>query len=209
MKNKIYSTLSVINVNDKTEKKGNQTYLSWAYAWGEAKKHFPDIQRKVYEDPNGHNYFTDGKTCWVKVGIEIEGLEHIDYLPIMDMRNNPIPYERVNSFDVNKAIQRSATKAIAMHGLGLYIYSGEDMPDAGNIIDAAVATAKADGFKVVTQKQIDEAGVIDRTKLTQFMVKAKQRGDSWETVKQSIVSKKGEIDIKTMADIHNEYVAIA
>lgn len=205
----VYEVLSAINVNDKTEKKGNQTYLPWPYAWGEVKKHFPCVQQKVYKDQNGHNYFTDGKTCWVEVGIEINGLEHIDQLPVMDMRNNPIPYEKVNSFDVNKAIKRSGTKAIAMHGLGLYIYAGEDMPDAGNIIDAAVATAKADGFKVVTQKQIDEAGVIDRTKLTQFMVKAKQRGDSWETVKQSIVSKKGEIDIKTMADIHNEYVAIA
>lgn len=129
MENKIYETLNKINVNDKTEKKGNLTYLSWAWAWAEAKKAFPSLKRTVYEDPNGHNYFTDGKTAWVKVGVEIEGLEYIDYLPLMDARNNSLQLERVTSFDVNKTIQRSTTKALALHGLGLYIYAGEDLPD--------------------------------------------------------------------------------
>ena len=77
----------------------------------------------------GWNYFTDGRTCWVKTGVTIDGLEHIEYLPVMDMRNQSIPYERVTSFDVNKAIQRSLTKAVARHGLGLYIYAGEDLPE--------------------------------------------------------------------------------
>jgi hypothetical protein len=129
MSNSIFETLSKINVNEKTEKKGNQTYLSWVWAWAEAKKIHPDIQRTIYEDHNGRNYHTDGKTCWVKVGVTIGGIEHIDYLPIMDIRNSSISLEKVTSFDVNKAIQRSTTKAIALHGLGLYIYAGEDYPD--------------------------------------------------------------------------------
>jgi len=164
MQNQTYSTLSAINVNDKTEKKGNQTYLSWAYAWAEVKKHFPGVQRKVYEDPSGNNYFTDGKTCWVKVGVEIDGIEHIDYLPIMDMRNNAIPLERVTSFDVNKAIQRSATKAIAMHGLGLYIYAGEDLPieersepsEANGLGIVMDALAKLDGWPLLALQAQDE-----------------------------------------------------
>lgn len=207
MENQTYQTLSSINVNDKTEKKGNQTYLSWAYAWAEVKKHFPGVQRKVYEDPSGHNYFTDGKTCWVKVGVEIDGIEHIDYLPIMDMRNNAIPLERVTSFDVNKAIQRSATKAIAMHGLGLYIYAGEDMPESA--AESAAEQMKKDGFKVATQEDKDKAGVIDRKALTKFMTAAKKRGETWEQVLEAIEAKKGKLDVKTNAEIYNEYHKLA
>jgi hypothetical protein len=86
----------------------------------------PDMTRTVYESATGNNYHTDGKTAWVKVGITIGGQEHIDYLPIMDARNAALPIDKVTSFDVNKAIQRSTTKAIGLHGLGLYIYAGED-----------------------------------------------------------------------------------
>lgn len=125
----VFDTLSSINVNDKTEKKGNLTYLSWAWAWSEVKKVYPDIQRTVYENENQCNYFTDGKSCWVKIGVTIKNIEHIDYLPIMDFRNKSILLENVTSFDVNKAIQRSTTKALALHGLGLYIYAGEDLPE--------------------------------------------------------------------------------
>jgi len=125
----VFESLNSINVNDKTEKKGNLNYLSWAWAWAEVKKLYPDIQRTVYESENGINYFTDGKSCWVKVGVTINGLEHIDYLPVMDFRNNSILLDKVTSFDVNKAIQRSTTKALALHGLGLYIYAGEDLPE--------------------------------------------------------------------------------
>ena len=73
-------------------------------------------------------YWTDGRTAWVKTGVTIEGMEHIEYLPIMDYRNPSIPLEKITSMDMNKAIQRSLTKAAARHGLGLYIYAGEDIP---------------------------------------------------------------------------------
>lgn len=129
----VFETLNSINVNDKTEKKNGLTYLSWAWAWGEVKKAFPDAKYTVYERLSTEygliNYFTDGKTCWVKTGLTINGLEHIEYLPVMDFRNNSIPLDKVTSTDVNKAIQRSLTKAAARHGLGLYIYAGEDLPE--------------------------------------------------------------------------------
>lgn len=121
--------LNSINVNDKTEKKNGLTYLSWAYAWGEVKKLYPDATFTIYENADGMFYHTDGRTCWVKTGVTVNGIEHIEYLPVMDYRNASISADKVTSVDVNKAIQRSLTKAVARHGLGLYIYAGEDLPE--------------------------------------------------------------------------------
>ena len=121
--------LNKINVNDKTEKKNGLTYLSWAWAWGEVKKRHPDATYTIYENADGLFYHTDGRTCWVKTGVTINGIEHIEYLPVMDFRNASIPAEKVTSFDVNKTVQRSLTKAVARHGLGLYVYAGEDLPE--------------------------------------------------------------------------------
>lgn len=125
-----FATLNNINVNDHAEKKNGLTYLSWAWAWAEVKKLFPTATYTIYEAANGCFYHTDGRTCWVKTGVTINGLEHIEYLPVMDYRNASIMVDKVTSFDVNKAIQRSLTKAVARHGLGLYIYAGEDLPEA-------------------------------------------------------------------------------
>jgi len=126
-KKNIFKELSSISIKGKTDKKGKYDYLSWATAWSLIKTEYPDAQRKVYESEHtGLNFFTDGKTAYVKVGITINNMEHIDYLPVMDYRNNSIPMEKINSMDVNTAIQRSTAKAIAMHGLGLSLWIGED-----------------------------------------------------------------------------------
>lgn len=133
MDNNQFQILNSINVGEHTEKKNGLTYLSWAWAWGELKKKYPKSFYTIYEAANGCFYHTDGKTCWVKTGVTlVDGelaLEHIEYLPVMDFRNASIPLEKITSFDVNKAIQRSLTKAVARHGLGLYIYAGEDLPE--------------------------------------------------------------------------------
>lgn len=126
----IFETLNAINVGEHIEKKNGLSYLAWAWAWAEVKKKFPTATYTIYENKDGWNYHTDGHTAWVKTGVTIDGLEHIEYLPVMDMRNRSIPIENVTSFDVNKAIQRSLTKACARHGLGLYIYAGEDLPES-------------------------------------------------------------------------------
>lgn len=113
------------------------TYLPWAFAWGEIKKLYPESFYTIYENAEGLNYHTDGKTAWVKTGVTIvweedgvrKQLEHIEDLPVMDMRNQSIPIANLTSTAVNKAIQRSLVKACARHGLGLYIFSGEDLPE--------------------------------------------------------------------------------
>jgi len=148
-----FKVLNDINVNDKTEKKKDLTYLSWAWAWGELKKLFPESTYTVYENNDGWNYFTDGRTCWVKTGVTVNGIEHIEYLPIMDFRNQSIPFDKVTSYDVNKAIQRSLTKAVARHGLGLYIYAGEDLPEEEKKEEKKEVKGK-DITKKATEEQI-------------------------------------------------------
>lgn len=130
MENKsVFETLNSVNVGEHIEKKNGLSYVSWAWAWAEALKRYPLATYKVYENKDEVFYFTDGRTCWVKTGVTINDIEHIEYLPVMDYNNKSIPLEKVTSFDVNKAIQRSLTKALARHGLGLYVYAGEDLPE--------------------------------------------------------------------------------
>lgn len=148
MAKSIFELLNAVNVNDHTEKKANLTYLSWAWAWAEVKKAYPKSFYTIYENENGWNYHTDGNTAWVKTGVTVvDGdyqLEHIEYLPIMDFKNKSIPLTAVTSTDVNKTIQRSLTKAVARHGLGLYIYAGEDLPEADIPEESKPNRAKAE-----------------------------------------------------------------
>ena len=135
-----FTELNSVDVSKHIEKKGNLSYLSWPWAWAELKKRHPDAFYTIYENRDGWNYFTDGGTCWVKTGVTVNGIEHIEFLPVMNNSNKSIPLGSITSTDVNKAIQRSLTKAVARHGLGLYIYAGEDLPDEP---DASEAGKKA------------------------------------------------------------------
>lgn len=172
MENKTFAVLNDINVNDKVKTKMGLNYLSWAYAWGELLKAYPDATLTVYnrtietnetitteDKDNGVTrtvvnkstqevpYFTDGRTCFVKVGVSIQGVEYIEYYPIMGLKNDAIPANRVTMTDVNKALQRAFVKACARHGLGLYIYAGEDLPEAEK--NAPVVVSDATDFKSV------------------------------------------------------------
>jgi len=138
-----FKTLAALNVKDRVEKKGRFDYLSWAYAWAMIKDQYPDANRKVYESEHtGLNYFTDGNTGYVKVGVTINGIEHVDYLPIMNHNNQSLSIDKITSFAVNKTIQRSTVKAIAMHGLGLSLWAGEDLVGISEEAPAVKATKK-------------------------------------------------------------------
>lgn len=150
-----FQELYSINVNDHVEKKNGLSYVSWVWAWAEVKKLHPYATYKIYENKDEWNYFTDGRTCWVKTGVTINGIEHIEELPVMDYRNQSIPLDKVTSFDVNKAIQRSLTKAIGRHGLALYIYAGEDLPE-GDVI-----TCEECGNEIVSTKGISVERLVE------------------------------------------------
>ena len=145
--NNYFTALNSIDVSKKIEKKQNLSYLSWAWAWGELKKNHHDANYKIYETEQGRIYWDDGKTAWVKVSVTINEIEHIEYLPILDYSNKSIAVENISSFDVNKSIQRGLTKAAARHGLGLYIYAGEDLPEQEEIQEPA---------ETITQEQFQQ-----------------------------------------------------
>ena len=131
-----FKKLAALNLNDVKDQKGEGRnvldYISWAWAWQRLHELYPTATSTIYKNAQGWNYHTDGRTCWVEVGVTVEGLEFVEHLPVMDNRNHSIPANQVTSFDVNKALKRCLTKAIAAHGLGLYVYAGEDLPDAAD-----------------------------------------------------------------------------
>lgn len=130
----IFTKLNGIDVSSKVKTKNGLTYLSWSSAVAEVKKLYPDMEIKIYPqimDQFGNTRFwhDDGKTGWVEVGVTINGKEEREVLAIMDFKNKSIPAENITSTDANKAIKRCMVKAIALHGMGLYVYEGEDLPE--------------------------------------------------------------------------------
>ena len=121
------SDLLKINVNDHTERKGNLTYLSWAWAWAEVLKIDPTARYTVHEWADLPVCYLRNGTAMVKVSVEIKGDIKTCLLPVMDNRNRSIVDP--DSFAVNTAIMRCLTKCIALFGLGLYIFAGEDLPE--------------------------------------------------------------------------------
>jgi hypothetical protein len=124
------------NVNEHTEKKGSLTYLSWAWAWAEALKSDPDATYKI-EMFDGKCFMEINGTAMVFVTVTMFGKSMTCQLPVMDFRNKAII--NPDAFAVNTAIMRCMTKALSLHGLGLYIYAGEDLPEGeGSDIDVGV-----------------------------------------------------------------------
>jgi hypothetical protein len=140
------ANLLTLNVNDHTEKKANLTYLSWAWAWAEALKADPKAVFKVemfgdkcYMDING--------TAMVWVTVTMFDKPMTCQLPVMDHRNKAI--QSPDAFQVNTAIMRCMTKALSLHGLGLYIYAGEDLPDGAEPESTIDADSMAELFAAI------------------------------------------------------------
>lgn len=139
----VFEALNEINVNDRIEEKEGLSYLSWVWAWSEVKKRYPDASYKIFKDENGRPFVYDeavGYMVFTSVTIQGETLEM--WLPVMNgankaMKAHPYKYstkygdksvEAASMTDINKALMRCLTKNLAMFGLGLYIYAGEDVP---------------------------------------------------------------------------------
>ena len=129
----VFKILNSIDVSGKVKEKNKLSYLPWASAWAEVKKLYPDasfeIKKQTMENGVERPWLDDGKTGWVEVSVTISGQTITEMLAIMNFSNKAIPADQITATDANKSIKRCLTKAIAMHGLGLYVYEGEDIPE--------------------------------------------------------------------------------
>jgi hypothetical protein len=136
-----------LNVNDHVEKKQNLSYLSWAWAWAEALKADPAATFTVKTFLRDHYtempYMDVNGTAMVWVTVTMFGKPMTCFLPVMNHRNQPI--QNPDSFQVNTAIMRCMTKGLALHGLGLYIYAGEDLPQSEEIAPVIIKAVTPDG----------------------------------------------------------------
>jgi hypothetical protein len=131
-----------LNVNDHVEKKQNLSYLSWAWAWAEALKADPSATFEV-KTFDGKAYMDINGTGMVWVTVTIFGKPMTCFLPVMNHRNQPI--QSPDAFQVNTAIMRCMTKGLALHGLGLYIYAGEDLPQVEDTAPVIIKAVTPDG----------------------------------------------------------------
>ena len=207
----VFETLNGLNVNGHTEKKltdGGKTaltYLSWPWAWAEVKKRYPDAHYTITKDEAGLPYFSDPRTgIMVYTTVTIDGVTHEMWLPVMDGQNRAMRFEpytattkygkeiQVNAatmFDVNKTIMRCLTKNLAMFGLGLYIYAGEDLPEDEQPTEAPQKPAqKPAPVPQVCEDRSGECPASDEQKktlrnmvdLTQLDACNRMYGENWE-----------------------------
>ena len=192
----VFETLFEINVNDHIEKKKDLTYLSWPYAWAEIKKKYPSATYKIhlFGEKQLPYVFDESTGYMVFTSVTIENLTHTMWLPVMDSANKTmkstsytyntkfkkdILVEAATMFDVNKTIMRCLVKNLAMFGLGLYIYSGEDLPE---IETEKISIKDANILKDIIRK-IDDGDKIYTMILNRYKVKSfrdltqKQRSD--------------------------------
>lgn len=184
----VWETLSAINVNENIEKKNGFSYLSWSWAWATLMDHYPESefwfenQQGEHGDLNNDGVirFTDG-TAEVRCTLTVENITHTMWLPVMDYKNQAI--KNPNARDINDAKMRCLVKAMSLFGLGLYIYAGEDLPDASKQKPApALATETTSSIvdeKAQLLKAVTEAATLDDLKaaFTKASKYARNRND--------------------------------
>ena len=161
-----FEILSQVPIKEYVEKKGGFSYLSWAHGWANLKKKYPNSNFHVHER-EGVPYIKTEVGFFVKVSVKVEDIEHTQRLPVLDQRNRTI--ESPNAFQINTSIQRCFAKCIALHGLGLSLYTGEDIPDeTGPSKKQPKPVAKQPKKEVVSDhdlikqaKQTIDKGIID------------------------------------------------
>jgi hypothetical protein len=183
----VWETLSAINVNENIEKKNGFSYLSWSWAWATLMDHYPDSVF-YFENQRGENgvlnndgviRYQDG-TAEVRCVMTVEDISHTMWLPVMDYKNQAI--KNPNARDINDAKMRCLVKAMSLFGLGLYIYAGEDLPDASKQKPAPAAADPVAGLadeKSQLLKAVTEAATLDDLKaaFTKASKYARNRND--------------------------------
>ena len=214
----IVDELSSINVNGHTEKKRTGstelTYLSWSWAWAEVKKRYPEATYTIYRDEKDRPYIEDpdfGIMCYTTV--TIGELTHEMWLPVMNganksMKRTPYTYKVYNSykrteeektveaatmFDINKTIMRCLVKNLAMFGLGLYIYAGDDLPDT-----------KEEQPEVPVKKEMTQAEEADLKDALELIADNIKTASSRESLREIHAQNKALQNYKPFKDLLNK-----
>lgn len=203
----IFENLNTVDVKVKVKTKNGFDYLPWASAWEEVKKLYPDAIHTIYRqimDDYGNTRFwhDDGKSGWVEVGVTINNLEHRVILPIMNLQNKAIPAENITSVEANKSVARCLVKACAFHGLGLYIFQGEDLPEETREINDLVEKIDA-----LVKKKV---GLSDSAKSkVQELCKAAEREAHPELDEELILGNYKTInDVEALKQLYNKIMAV-
>ncbi len=178
--------LLTLNVNEHTEKKGNLTYLSWAWAWAEVLKHDPGATWRVHMyGPMGAEQpcMWIGETAMVHTTVTVKGLARECLLPVMDHKNNAM--KNPDARKISDAIMRCMTKAISMHGLGLYIYAGEDVPQGDSDEPAAPAAKPLPHTPSVAKTVLNDMPPLDAQAATYYKELAAEAEDAFTKQGQS------------------------
>jgi len=159
-----FEVLRKHNVSKHMEQKGQFNYLSWAYAVEELRKLKPDATWRVVKDENGYPYTSTPAGHFVEVEVTVDDISLSQIHPVLDHRNQTL--EQPNAFQINTSIQRCLAKAIALHGLGLYIFRGEDLPEADSLngkqlkeIDSLLRQIEDDAFTELVNSRIDSNSI--------------------------------------------------
>lgn len=183
----VWKILSQIDVGNHIEKKGQLSYLSWAWAWGELKNHYPEsTYEKHYFDQGGLSvpYAIDSAGfAFVMVSVTVEGLTHTETLPVLNHSNKPV--SNPDAFQINTSLQRCLAKAIAMHGLGHYIYAGEDLP---NVVPFDKGEIEAFGAKMREALEENDFVTVGRSLIDEQEI--------WQVANQGTRRNGGQFDSK-------------
>ncbi|MDW3951022.1 DUF1071 domain-containing protein, partial [Staphylococcus saprophyticus] len=165
----LFQQLNSKDVNDHVEKKNGLTYLAWSYAHQELKKIDPTFTTKYHEFPhpdvNRDDYFVPylatPEGYFIQTSVTVKGQTETEWLPVLDFRNKALAKGSATPFDINKAQKRCFVKAAALHGLGLYIYNGEEVPSASDN-DITELEEKINQFVTISQEKGKDAN-LDKT----------------------------------------------
>lgn len=187
----LFNELNAINVNNQLEKKNGLSYLSWSWAHAQLKKIDPDykVEIKEFPYPNATNenffvpYLKTDEGYFVQVSVTVKGKTETEWLPVLDFKNKPVAIGSLAAFDINKAHKRCFVKAAALHGLGLYVYNGEDLPESEKVASekevqellkkikqlADLSNGKATAESLLEWLKIEDVNFIDKQLYPKYM----------------------------------------
>lgn len=182
----VFETLAGVDITPYLRKKNGMSYLPWSSAWSLVKTHFPDATNTIVKREDGCLYHTDGRTCWVETSVTIGGETQNETLAVMNHRNQSIGVDEVLSTEFEKSIKRCLVKNLALFGLGLSLWNGEELSD---VVKQKRARHKAEEDAANEAKKKEAAAVAAENAKIVELAKAKIESGVSQSSLYAIVAK--------------------